>query len=296
MPLENTIRDPTWQFPDQKTGPHSICDDPSMSLSTVTALIGNLIAVPAAVLRGRVAKEAEVLALRQENVVLRRQIARVRYECADRIWLAALSRLVSRERWRQAFAVTSTTLLAWYRQLIARKWTFTRHRRPGRPSDSAITVKASATSHKTRDLILLAVGVLLACAAAFYLGMRLTNHRRTRDDGGDQQALDPKQGVLAAGVGDGGLDVDHQKVNTAAPQPLEHGGRKTSHDSTGRRVKAGRNLVLGHHMLNQADHRAAGMRACGGADSNSQPPGLSQGEDVNAVIHEEPNTAYVRQA
>ncbi|MFC9670024.1 integrase core domain-containing protein [Streptomyces sp. NPDC056949] len=105
-----------------------------MSLSIVTTLVRNLIKVPSAVLRSRVAKDAEVLALRHENAVLRRQIARFRYEPADRIWLAALSRFVPRERWRQSFTVTSTTLLAWHRQLIARKWTFTRHRRPGRPS------------------------------------------------------------------------------------------------------------------------------------------------------------------
>jgi hypothetical protein len=117
--LENTILRLPWQFPAQKTGPHSICDDPSMPLSTVTALVRNLIAMPAAILHSRVAKDAEVHALRHENAVLR---------------LAALSRLVPRERWRQAFAVTPTTLLARHRRLIARKWTFTRHRRPGRPS------------------------------------------------------------------------------------------------------------------------------------------------------------------
>ncbi|MER6409353.1 hypothetical protein ABT269_39200, partial [Streptomyces viridosporus] len=73
----------TWKFPDHRTGRHSICDDPSMPLSTVTALVRNLITVPAAVLRSRVAKDAEVPALRHENAVLRRQIARVRYEPAD---------------------------------------------------------------------------------------------------------------------------------------------------------------------------------------------------------------------
>ncbi|WP_442805480.1 hypothetical protein [Streptomyces sp. GMR22] len=90
--------------------------------------------------RSRVAKDAEVLALRHENAVLRRQIARVRYEPADRIWLAVLSRLIPRERWRHVFAVTPTTLPAWHRQLIARNWTFSQHRRPGRPSTAA-TVK-----------------------------------------------------------------------------------------------------------------------------------------------------------
>ncbi|MFF1359537.1 hypothetical protein [Streptomyces sp. NPDC058297] len=116
MPLENTIRSPTWQFPDQKTGPHSICDDPSIPLSTATAtataLIGNLITVPTAALRSRVAKNAGLLALRHENAVLRRQIARVRYEPADRIRLATHSRFVPRKRWPQAFTLTPTTLLA----------------------------------------------------------------------------------------------------------------------------------------------------------------------------------------
>lgn len=65
-----------------------------MVLSIVTALAGNLVMVPVAVLRSRVAKDAEVLALRHENAVLRRQIARVHCEPADRIWLATLSRLV----------------------------------------------------------------------------------------------------------------------------------------------------------------------------------------------------------
>ncbi|MEU0837766.1 hypothetical protein ABZ339_42000, partial [Streptomyces sp. NPDC005969] len=67
-------------------------------------------------------------------------IARVRYEPADRIWLAVLSRLVPRERWRQVFAVTPTTLLAWHRRFVARKWTHPQRSRPGRPS-TAPTVK-----------------------------------------------------------------------------------------------------------------------------------------------------------
>src|ERR1700730_9201142 len=86
-----------------------------MVLSIVTALARNLAMVPAAVLRSRAAKNAEELALRHENAVLRRQIARVHYEPADRIWLAALSRLVPRGRWREVFAVTPTTLLRWHR-------------------------------------------------------------------------------------------------------------------------------------------------------------------------------------
>jgi putative transposase len=62
--------------------------------------------------RGDRATVAEVLVLRHENAVLRRQVGRVRYEPADRAWFAALARIVSRRRWPEVFAVTPATLLA----------------------------------------------------------------------------------------------------------------------------------------------------------------------------------------
>lgn len=52
---------------------------------------------------------------------------------ADRLWLAALSRLIPRRRWAEVFPVTPATILRWHRSLVARKWTFTDRRRPGRP-------------------------------------------------------------------------------------------------------------------------------------------------------------------
>jgi putative transposase len=87
--------------------------------------------------RREASKEAELLVLRHENAVLRRQAGRVRYQPADRLWLAALSRLIPRHRWREVFAVTPATLLAWHRRLIARKWDYTSRRRPGRSRMSA---------------------------------------------------------------------------------------------------------------------------------------------------------------
>ena len=56
--------------------------------------------------RREASKDAELLVLRHENAILRRQISRVRYQQADRLWLAALSRLIPRHRWGEVFAVT----------------------------------------------------------------------------------------------------------------------------------------------------------------------------------------------
>jgi transposase InsO family protein len=87
--------------------------------------------------RREVSKDAELLVLRHENTVLRRQISRVRYQPGGRLWLAALSRLIPRRRWGEVFAVTPATLLAWHRRLVTRKWDYTNRRRAGRPSTAA---------------------------------------------------------------------------------------------------------------------------------------------------------------
>jgi hypothetical protein len=63
-----------------------------------------LLTVPSVVLRSEAAEDAEMLVPRHENAVLRRQLARpVRYEPADRFWFAALSGLVDRRHWPEAF-------------------------------------------------------------------------------------------------------------------------------------------------------------------------------------------------
>src|SRR5882757_8160170 len=82
-------------------------------------------------LRGERAKEVEILVLRHQVAVLRRQVKRLDLEPSDRAVLSALARLLSRPRWASIFA-TPATLLRWHRTLIAGKWTYPR-RRPGRP-------------------------------------------------------------------------------------------------------------------------------------------------------------------
>jgi len=74
----------------------------------------------------------EIVMLRHEVAVLRRQVARPALQPADRAVLAGLSRLLSAGR-RGRFFVQPATLLRWHRDLVRRKWTYP-HRRPGRPA------------------------------------------------------------------------------------------------------------------------------------------------------------------
>jgi putative transposase len=78
------------------------------------------------------AKDIEILVLRHQLEIISRKKGKPRFRSEDKVLLAALSRLLPRDRWR-SFVVRPETVLRWHRQLVtgrARRWG---RKSPGRP-------------------------------------------------------------------------------------------------------------------------------------------------------------------
>jgi hypothetical protein len=92
------------------------------------------------------ARELEILVLRHEQSILRRQVGRPQVEPYDRLLLAALSRVLPRHSWN-AFSVLPETLLRWHRRVIARRSTRPQRGsgRPGIGRDARELVRVGET-------------------------------------------------------------------------------------------------------------------------------------------------------
>src|SRR5690242_3123316 len=104
----------------------------------VRALLGALVRSR----RGLDVKDIELLVLRHELAILRRQVARPKIGIADRALLAAAAAHLPRPQ-RSMLLVTPQTLLRWHRALVRRKW----RQQPGR-------VGRPPLSPETRELVL----------------------------------------------------------------------------------------------------------------------------------------------
>ena len=116
-----------------------------MLFSLLYALAGRLLALIVVRGRGEASKDVELILLRHEISVLRRQTPRPRLEPADRLIMAAFARHLPGPL-RKFRLVSPGTLLRWHRELLARSWTYahtpaTRGRPPTRAAVRALVLR-----------------------------------------------------------------------------------------------------------------------------------------------------------
>ena len=113
------------------TSRNSLGEAPLVALSLLYRLSRRALEAVLVLWSDAAAKDAEILVLRHQLAVLRRQVARPRLTWSDRALISMLASLVPRERWG-SFLIAPQTILGWHRSLIGKRWTYP-HRRPGRP-------------------------------------------------------------------------------------------------------------------------------------------------------------------
>jgi putative transposase len=106
-------------------------EHPAMSLSFLYRAFCRVLQLIRFVGSSDTDRAMEVVMLRHEVAVLRRQVHRPALEPADRAVLAGLAQLLPSRRLGRLF-VQPETLLRWHRDLVAKRWTYP-HGRPGRP-------------------------------------------------------------------------------------------------------------------------------------------------------------------
>lgn len=93
-----------------------------MAVRLLYLIFRQLVGWPGLLARSSTSKNAEILVLRHEVAVLRRQVSRPRLSWAERAVFAALARLLS-QTCRPHRIVTPSTILRWHRDLVKSRWT-----------------------------------------------------------------------------------------------------------------------------------------------------------------------------
>ena len=90
-------------------------------------------------------RDAKILALRHQLLVLQRQVPKSCFDDTDRTVLGVLSQVSDREALARVFLIVQpATVLGWHRKFVAHHWTQAARRKPGRPS----------TAREIRQLVL----------------------------------------------------------------------------------------------------------------------------------------------
>ena len=228
-----------------------------MLLKIICLLMRGLFSLALLVFRDEREKSAELLVLRHENAVLRRNAGRLRYDPGDRAWFAVLTRFIPRRRWAEVFPVTPATLLAWHRKLAARKYDTSRRRKPGRPatvrSIARLTIRLARENplwgYRRIHGELTKLGITVAASTVYEILRAASIDPAPRRDGPTWRQF---RRVQAAGI----LAVDFLHVDTVALTRLyvlvfiEHGTRRmhlggvTAHPTGEWTVQQARNLAL----------------------------------------------------
>jgi putative transposase len=187
-------------------------------LSVVYLLVRRVLELVVLLGRGEARKEVEILVLRHELAVLRRQVPRPRHQRRDRLLLAALFRLLPRARW-PVFAVTPQTVLRWHRDLVARRWTYLA-RASGRPRISktirGLVVRLargeSELGHRRIQGELAGLGYRVAASTVWAI-----LHRTGVDPAPRRQGPSWRQFLTDQAQGDHRLRLRHRGDGAAAP-------------------------------------------------------------------------------
>jgi hypothetical protein len=127
----------------------ALANDPVISPAMLYALLYTIVRRVLRLSGTSTDAEAEVLVLRHQLAVLRRQIKRPKLRRTDKLFLSAMSRMLPRERWAP-FLVTPATLVRWHRELVRRRWKYRHRTSQGRPPiDSEWWTPVSLSSKTT---------------------------------------------------------------------------------------------------------------------------------------------------